>query len=271
MAEEAGIEIAALATRHPGKRLERSDVEGAIRQSAPAPVSVIGGRAATRQPVGSLRRLIAERMTLSTQTAAPVTLTTQADATDLVGIREGLKSASKTESSPGYNVLFVALVGRALAEHPYMNTSLEGNEIITWGAANIGVAVDTERGLVVPVVREAQAKSVRALTIEVNDLLARAAQGKALPDELKGGTFTITNLGAYEIDAFTPIINPPECAVLGIGRLVERIMPLQGQYAVRTMVALSLTFDHRLVDGAPAARFLQRVKQFVEQPYLWLV
>ena len=271
IAEEAGIEIATLAVQHPGKRLERSDVEGAIRQSAPAPMSLIGGRAATRQPVSSLRRLIAERMALSTRTAAPVTLTTQADATDLVRIREGLKAASKTESAPGYNVLFVALVGRALAEHPYMNTSLEGNEIITWGAANIGVAVDTERGLVVPVVREAQAKSVRALTVEVNDLLARASQGKALPDELKGGTFTITNLGAYEIDAFTPIINPPECAVLGIGRLVERVIPLEGQLAVRTMVALSLTFDHRLVDGAPAARFLQRVKQFVEQPYLWLV
>lgn len=271
MAEEAEVDISALAGRHPGKRLERSDIEGAIRQAVLAPMSAVGVKPATRQPASSLRRLIAERMALSAHTTAAVTLTTEADATDLVRMREGLKADPRTEVAPGYSVLFVALVGRALAEHPYMNASLEGNDIVTWGTANIGVAVDTERGLVVPVVRDAQAKSVRVLTVEMNDLLARASQGKAVPDELKGGTFTITNLGIYEIDAFTPIINPPECAVLGVGRLVERIVPLEGQPAVRTMVALSLTFDHRLVDGAPAAQFLQRVKQFVERPYLWLV
>jgi len=92
-----------------------------------------------------------------------------------------------------------------------------------------------------------------------------------LPDELTGGTFTITNLGRYEVDGFTPIINPPEAAILGVGRLVDRVVPVKGAPAVRTMVALSLTFDHRIVDGAPAARFLQRIKQLVEQPYLWLI
>ncbi|MFN2224582.1 MAG: 2-oxo acid dehydrogenase subunit E2, partial [Candidatus Promineifilaceae bacterium] len=136
---------------------------------------------------------------------------------------------------------------------------------------NIGVAVDTERGLVVPVIRDIPAKSVGELAEEMSELLPRAKAGKALPDELTGGTFTITNLGAYEIDAFTPIINPPECAVLGVGRLVDRYVVLDGQPAIRTMMALSLTFDHRLVDGAPAARFLQRIKQLIERPYLWLV
>jgi pyruvate dehydrogenase E2 component (dihydrolipoamide acetyltransferase) len=271
MAQDAGIEVSTLAAQHPGKRLERSDVEGVLRGPAPMARAGVGVMATSRQPAGALRKLIADRMALSSHTTAPVTLTTEADATDLVKMREGWKADARSDFVPSYTVLFAALAARALVEHPYMNTSFDGDNIVTWGTANIGVAVDTERGLIVPVVRDAQTKPLRGLASEMGDLLARASQGKALPDELKGGTFTITNLGVYDIDAFTPIINYPECAVLGIGRLVERIVPVASQPAVRTMVALSLTFDHRLVDGAPAARFLQRVKQFVEQPYLWMV
>lgn len=267
MAAETGVDLAWVARQHPGKRLERSDIEGALRGGAP----LADGKPGTRQPASSLRKLIAERMALSAHTNAQVTLTTEADATELAGMREGLKADRGAELVPTYNALFVAMVGRALGEFPYVNASLEGNEIVVWGSVNIGIAVDTDRGLVVPVVRDVQSKSLRTLTAEVNDLLTRASQGNARPDELKGGTFTITNLGIYEIDAFTPIINPPECAVLGIGRLVQRVVPVAGQPAIRTLVALSLTFDHRLIDGAPAARFLQRVKQYVEQPYLWLV
>jgi pyruvate dehydrogenase E2 component (dihydrolipoamide acetyltransferase) len=172
---------------------------------------------------------------------------------------------------PSYNVLIAKLVAAALMEHPHLNASLDGDELVYWNTVNIGIAVDTERGLVVPVVPDVQEKSIRQLAPAVNDLLSRAADGKALPDELTGGTFTITNLGYLDIDAFTPIINPPECAVLGVGRLLEKMVVVDGEPAIRTMVALSLTFDHRLVDGAPAARFLQRVKQYIEQPYLWLV
>jgi pyruvate dehydrogenase E2 component (dihydrolipoamide acetyltransferase) len=151
-----------------------------------------------------------------------------------------------------------------------MNASLDGGEILTWPEINIGIAVNTERGLVVPVVRDIGSKPLDELSIEMNDLLNRAALGKAAPGELTGGTFTITNLGAHDIDAFTPIINPPECAVLGIGRLRKQMVVYNDQPAVRTMLVLSLTFDHRQVDGAPAARFLQRIKQLIEQPYLWL-
>ena len=121
-----------------------------------------------------------------------------------------------------------------------------------------------------PVFHDVQDKPLADLAREMDERLARAREGKALPDELTGSTFTITNLGVYEIDAFTPIINPPEAAILGVGRLVDRIIPYAGQPTTRTLMALSLTFDHRLVDGGPAARFLQRVKQLVEQPYLWL-
>ncbi len=282
LAESAGLDVTTLARQHPGKRLDRADVEDAIRlavghgAAAPTPTSTpvlsTDHRApAQRQPASSLRRLIADRMAQSTQTTAAVTLTTEADATELVRIRQGLKADSRAEVVPSYNALFAALTARALVELPYMNASFDGADIVTWEAVHIGVAVDTERGLVVPVLRDAHRKPVRALAQEMADLLERAAAGRALPDELTGSTFTLTNLGAFEIDAFTPIINPPECAVLGIGRLTQKVVAVEGAPAVRTMVALSLTFDHRLVDGAPAARFLQRIKQFVEQPYLWMV
>jgi pyruvate dehydrogenase E2 component (dihydrolipoamide acetyltransferase) len=138
---------------------------------------------------------------------------------------------------------------------------------------HIGIAVDTDRGLLVPVVRDVQSKSLRQITQEAAALIAQARSGHVNADDLRGGTFTITNLGMYEIDAFTPIINLPECAVLGVGRIVAKQVVVDAdaeRVAIRRMMFLSLTFDHRLVDGAPAARFLQRVKQYVEQPYLWL-
>ncbi|GAB4480320.1 MAG: hypothetical protein Kow00124_26870 [Anaerolineae bacterium] len=272
MAESAGLDVEALARQHPGRRLERADVEAAIRQAVTAPPVAGAAPAITaipapaldrrtpshRQPAGSLRRLIAERMAFSAHTNAAVTLTTEADATELIRIRAGLKADPATDVTPSYNALFAALVARALAEMPYMNASWDGTEIVRWDTVNIGIAVDTDRGLVVPVLRDVQRKPPRTLAREMDELLSRAAQGKALPDELTGSTFTITNLGVYEIDAFTPIINPPECAVLGIGRLVDKVIPVGGAPAIRTCVVLSLTFDHRMVDGARDAGRHQR-------------
>ncbi|MCA9934103.1 MAG: 2-oxo acid dehydrogenase subunit E2, partial [Anaerolineales bacterium] len=132
---------------------------------------------------------------------------------------------------------------------------------------HVGLAVDTDRGLLVPVVRQADSKSIPALDEEISALAQRALDGQLLPDELTGGTFTITNLGAFGIDAFTPIVNPPETAVLGIGRISPRPVVVGRQVEVRDMVVLSLSFDHRLLDGGPAARFLQRVGQLVERPF----
>lgn len=279
LAKSTGFDIARLAGQHPGKRLERADVEEAIRAALlasptpPAPSAEKSSRRSESHPIpaASLRRLIAERMSNSAHTTAPVTLTTEADASELVRMRTGLKSDPKNEIVPSYNVLIACLTARALLENPAMNASMDGDEIIYWDTVNIGIAVDTERGLVVPVLRDVQKKPVSQLAVEADELLSRASQGKALPDELNGSTFTITNLGNFEIDVFTPIINLPECAVLGVGRLVKRVVPVDEEAVIRTMVSLSLTFDHRLVDGAPAARFLQRIKQFVEFPYLWLV
>lgn len=277
LARSAGLDLEALARRFPGRRLGRAEVESAIRESVrqarqgiglPSGAAEMSGR---REPMGRLRTMIADRMALSSRSTAPVTLTTEADATELVRLRAAVKDDPQTVLVPSYNALLAKLVARALREHPALNASIDGDEIVYWDAVHIGTAVDTERGLVVPVIRDVQVRSLDDISRELAELLPRAKVGKALPDELTGSTFTITNLGQYEIDAFTPIINLPECAVLGVGRLIEKTAVVNGRPAIRTMMALSLTFDHRLVDGGPAARFLQRVKQFVEQPYLWLI
>jgi pyruvate dehydrogenase E2 component (dihydrolipoyllysine-residue acetyltransferase) len=295
LAESAGLDVEELTHRWPGRRVERSDVQQMIFEMAgaggPAPVPPVAAapdappapseKPGRRERMGRLRRLIAERMARSAHAAAAVTLTTEADATDLVAIREGLLQQGLPQDglpdghnaapAPSYNALFAKLAAKALLEHPAVNASLDGEDITFWQTAHIGIAVESDRGLVVAVCRDVQAKPIHDLAREMHDLLGRAASGKALPDELTGGTFTITNLGRYEVDAFTPIINPPEAAILGVGRLIDRVVPVRGVPAVRTMVTLSLTFDHRIVDGAPAARFLQRIKQLVEQPYLWLI
>lgn len=222
-----------------------------------------------------VRRLIADRMHESLRTTAPVTLTTDADATMLVQLRNEIRAdlAGTDLPVPSYTDLIAKLVAVALREHPLLNASLDGQHLVQHADVHIGIAVDTDRGLLVPVIRDVQRKSVQAIAAESAQLVARARSGQIRTDELRGGTFTISNLGMYEIDTFTPIINLPECAILGIGRIVPRpvvVDETSEEVAVRKMMALSLTFDHRIVDGAPAARFLQQVKRFVERPMLWL-
>ena len=289
-AADLGVDLAALAATMPGKRIERADVERyasekrapagkapvpelvegpALRQAqGPAPVAA----AASRKPMSSTRKLIAERMTTTLRTVAPVTLTTEVDATELVKLRESLKAdaANSGGEVPSYNDLLAKIAATALAAHPQINARIEGDEIVTEASAHIGIAVDTDRGLLVVVVRDAQDKTVRQIAQASKELIARAKDGKATMNDLRGSTFSITNLGVYDIDAFTPIINAPECAILGVGRIVAKPVIIKDKVKARKMLALSLTFDHRLVDGAPAARFLQRIKQLIETPYLWL-
>ncbi len=273
-AENLGVDVDVLAAQMPGQRITREHVERAAQPAASAPVQTASPETRTAMP--RLRKVIAERMSASSQTTAPVTLTTEVDATELVKLRQGLKATSQSDSRPvpSYNDLLAKLVAEALVEHPQLNARIEGDEIVTSSAINMGFAVDTERGLFVPVVRDILSKSVRQIAAEGTALVQRVRDGSLLPDDLSGGTFTITNLGMYEIDAFTPIINLPQCAILGVGRIVPKqvVVDVEAErVAIRQMLFLSLTFDHRLVDGAPAARFLQQVKRFIEQPYLWLL
>jgi pyruvate dehydrogenase E2 component (dihydrolipoamide acetyltransferase) len=280
LAQEAGIDLAALAQQKAGERIDRSDVEAAIaarRTPATPPVSaekaVSTDAAYEVLPVSRIRRLIAQRMGESAHTAAPVTLTTEADATELVALREQLKIAFAPRDIPvpSYNDLLIKLTSVALQEHPLLNAVWHDNEIHLVKAIHIGLAVDTPEGLLVPVLRDVPTKSLRQIAVETGGLIERAQFHKLSPAELLGGTFTITNLGMYGIDAFTPLINLPQCAILGAGRIVKKPAVVNDQVVPRQMVALSLTFDHRVVDGAPAARFLNLIREFVETPALWLV
>jgi pyruvate dehydrogenase E2 component (dihydrolipoamide acetyltransferase) len=246
-------------------------IDGAAAQGAVG--SAIGPPTVT--PLSPTRRVIGERMARSAHTAAAVTLTTEAGADALVAARADLVAAlAGTDAPPPtYNDFFARLVAVALRDFPDLNASLTDDGIMRHAAVHVGLAVDTERGLLVPVLRDVQAKSVQVIAGESARLIAAARAGQSAPADLQGGTFTITNLGPYEIDAFTPIINPPQCAILGIGRIVARPVVADeaaGTIAVRKGVALSLTFDHRIVDGGPAARFLQRIKHYVERPIVWL-
>jgi pyruvate dehydrogenase E2 component (dihydrolipoamide acetyltransferase) len=292
VAKQLGVDWRTLTGTGRTGRIREQDVRAAYDRAAattpapvvtsPVPVPVAAPPLAapaaapkSATPLSQVRRLTAERMARSAHTAAPVTLTTEADATALVRLRGELAAglAGTTSPVPSYNDFFVKLVAVVLGEFPDLNASFTDGGIVRHGAAHIGVAVDTERGLLVPVVRDAQAKAVQAIAAETAALIAQARAGTAPHDALGGGTFTITNLGMYEIDAFTPIINLPECAILGVGRIVARPVVIDeatDTVAVRKMVALSLTFDHRVVDGGPAARFLQRIKRYVEQPLVWL-
>jgi pyruvate dehydrogenase E2 component (dihydrolipoamide acetyltransferase) len=266
VAAEAGLDVAALASARPGERLTRADVEAAT-----APPPAVAGT-----PLSGIRRLTAMRLSESARATVPVTLTTEADASRLVRLRAEIAQdlAGADTPVPTYTDLLARLTAVALTEHPALNASLVDDRIVVHTAVHLGLAVDTARGLLVPVIRDAARLSVQQLAAEATRLIAAARAGTLAPDDLRGGTFTLTNLGMYEIDAFTPVINLPECAILGIGRIVARPVVVDEAaetIAVRKMLALSLTFDHRVVDGAPAARFLQRVKHLIERPTLGLI
>ena len=247
----------------------------AIPTLPPAPPPAIPGTV-TRQPMSQTRKKIAEHMATSAHTVAPVTLTAEVDATEMVALRKQLKADAALDGLPvpSYNDMLAKIAAQALLEHPHMNAQIVGDEILFSNTAHIAVAVDTERGLLVPVLRDVQAKSLRQVAREAALLVEKTRQGTIGYTDLQGATFTITNLGMFEIEAFTPIIDLPQCAILGVGQIIAKQVVTDAELElveIRQRMVLSLTFDHRLVDGAQAARFLQRIKRLVEKPYVWLV
>jgi pyruvate dehydrogenase E2 component (dihydrolipoamide acetyltransferase) len=287
LAEDAGIDPAALTPQKPGARIQREDVEAAIAARAVTPpaeeaatpprvdatVPAPATTAAASVPVTRVRRLIAQRMAASAQTTASVTLISEADATDLVALREQLKATfgPRNLPVPSYNDLLIKLTAVALQTHPLLNATWNESEIVLHEQIHMGLAVDSADGLLVPVVRDVQSKSLRRLAAETQSLIEKAQSHRLGADDLQGGTFTITNLGMYGIDAFTPLINLPQTAILGIGRIQARPAVVNDQVVPRKLMTLSLTFDHRVVDGGPAARFLNLIREFIEEPTLWLV
>ena len=281
IAAEAGIDLHRVTGTGIGGTITKEDVEGALaddrrkttgdRPRGGESSSVLRPAAEILEcvPLKGVRGIIAERMAASAHTTARVTLFMPVDATEFVNMRERLKARVEKEwgLAPGYNDLLAKIVATALRQFPYVNARLTQNAIERLARIHIGIAVDTERGLLVPVIRDADQKSVRQIAQEFRELAGRAQSGKALPDDLVGGTFTITNLGMYDVLAFTPIINLPEAAILGVGSITPQPVVREGQVVVRQMMMLCLVFDHRLVDGAPAAKFLQYVKDLIEEPY----
>lgn len=255
IAQEHGIDLAAVQGTGPDGRITEQDVRAAIEARSAAPAS-------RTEPLSPMRKTIARRMVESLQTTAQLTLVSEVDVTELVALR----SRIKPQTDASYTDLIVKAAALALAEHPRFNARLAGDGLELLGEIAIGVAVAVEAGLVVPVVHNVQAKDLAAIAAETKALAERARAGKLTEQEMSGGTFTVTNLGTYGIDAFTPILNPPEVAVLGVGRIVEKPVRRDGELAWRQMLTLSLTFDHRVADGAPAAAFLQSICQRLESP-----
>ena len=261
LAQQNGIDLAQVQGTGPGSRILINDVEKAIQapcQSQPQVVEMAG-----------IRRTIATRMLQSLQTTAQVTVTTEANVTEAMTLRQGLsRSMSDGSLSPLHLVL--KATARALKEHPRLNAIQSEDRVQLVDRVNIAIAVALAEGLITPVIQDADLKTLAELATEGRELAAKTREGRARPEEVTGGTFTVTTLGAYDIDAFTPIINPPQVGILGVGRVVEKPIIEDGQVAKGAMMYLSLTFDHRVVDGAPAAEFLQTIKKHLEDPW-WMV
>jgi pyruvate dehydrogenase E2 component (dihydrolipoamide acetyltransferase) len=284
MADELGIDLNDLAAGLPGSRVRSEDVlrhaeTGAGRPGAPGqPVAPLAGAPAAAEPyavlpLGGMRKRIADNVARSAFTAPHVTLTLEVDMTAAADFRTRLIPEMERAygSRLSYTDILVKAVARALGEHPNLNAALVGEEIRLYASKNIGVAVALEEGLIVPVVKEAEQKSLGAISAELKQLIERSRTGKFTPDDLSGGTFSITNLGAFGIDVFDPIIVTGQAAILGVGRIADKAVVIDRAVVVRTMMNLCLSFDHRIVDGVPAARFLQRLKELLENPLLILI
>lgn len=253
VARELNVDWRALIGSGSKGRVRERDVRAALTQQ---------GAMGVRQPVSTRRRIIAERLSTSRQQTVPVTLTTKADATKLVALREQLKSAPGATIVPSFQDILIKLIAELLTQHRRLAGRWEHDAIVVPrdDEMNIGMAVDTEDGLLVPVIRDVNRLTLGELAATSRGLIERARAGKLVASEMQGGVFTVTNLGAYGIDAFTPVINLPESAILGLGAIrMEAVATPDGKIFAQRQLNLSLTFDHRVIDGAPAAKFLQEL------------
>lgn len=257
IARELGVDLTAIAGSGPDGRITENDVRAA---AAPAAVVRV-------EPLSMTRRTIAERMQRSLATTAQLTETAEVDVTELAAELERLSELWGRRAS--YTEAVVKACATCLRSHPRVGALWAEDGLAYQDAIDIGVAVALDDGLIVPVVRAADGKDLEALNREIADLAERARAGTLSTADVEGGVFSITNLGAYPIDAFTPVLNPPETAVLGMGRARPRPAVVDGRIEARTLMVLSLTFDHRVIDGAPAAAFLADVVSLLEEP-AWL-
>ncbi|MBI4767229.1 MAG: 2-oxo acid dehydrogenase subunit E2 [Deltaproteobacteria bacterium] len=279
---EHGMDLNSLSGSGPGGRILLEDVEQALGALGQSPVERNDDLGTEGQqtpllttaqeiPIRGIRKIISENMMLSLTNQAQITLHTEASAIHLRDLRLTFKNSLAGEATPvSYNAIIVKAAALALRRYPRLNATVEGQNIKIWEQIHIGVAMDFGEGLLVPKIRNADTKPVRVISMELNELAEKAAKKRLLPDDLQAGTFTITNLGSSDIDHFTPIINPPESAILGVGRIIEKPWVREGLVVAEPRLGLSLTFDHRIIDGALAGQFLKTIKDNLEETRLML-
>ncbi|WP_236609896.1 dihydrolipoamide acetyltransferase family protein [Desulfotignum phosphitoxidans] len=268
MAKQEGLNIEDITGTGENGKITRQDVENFLAsgktdaQDTPAQPKVI--------PFEGMRRAIADNMHASLQNAAQLTTFTEVDVTEMVRFKELIKAEYKKDDSVkiSYNDIIVMATARALMKHPIMNSTLVGEEILCHGNVHLGIAVALPEGLIVPKLRNAEKKNLLQIAREVRVLAKKAREAGLVMEEVTNGTFTISNVSMLGMDGFTPVLNPPETGILGVGRVIEKPSVFNGEITIRHMMTLSLTFDHRIVDGAPAMTFLKDLARYLEQPML---
>ncbi|WP_198538818.1 dihydrolipoamide acetyltransferase family protein [Mycolicibacterium wolinskyi] len=267
IAAENGVDLAAVTGSGPGGRIIRKDVENLRPAETPAaPTPVEGDFDAV--PLTTLQRVAAKRLTESKQTAPHFYLTAAVDVTALLAFRETVNDSLRAADGPKVSVndFIVRAVASALRNNPGVNVSFGGDVLLHHHAVHIGVAVAVEAGLVVPVVRDADRKSVSQIAVETKEMAGRARIGKLRADEMSGGTFTISNLGMFGIEQFAAVINPPEAAILAVGAATDELRLIDGEVVARKILRLTLSADHRAIDGATGAVFLRDLTTLLENP-----
>jgi pyruvate dehydrogenase E2 component (dihydrolipoamide acetyltransferase) len=282
IAQEHQLDYSQIRGTGPNGRIIKMDVEAALaQQAAPAAVmpaapafepvpAAIEGEEVVEIPLTSMRRTIAKRLSQSMQTAPHFYVTSVIDTGKLAELRRQINEYAASEPQPvkvSFNDLIIKAVARALVRMPQVNVSFAEDRLIQKKQVNVGMAVALETGLIVPVIKHADQRSVLDIAREARRLAEAARAGKLRPDDLSGGTFTVSNLGMYDVESFTAVINPPESAILAVGSITPTPVVENGQVVVRDRMKVTLSSDHRAIDGAIAARFLQEVKRLLEEPF----
>ncbi|MBN2324066.1 MAG: 2-oxo acid dehydrogenase subunit E2 [Spirochaetes bacterium] len=268
IADKHAVDLLAIKGTGLGGTITKDDVQKLVDSREDGSPESVGPRILEIVEMNAPRRKTAEKLAQMHQETPHVTITMPVDATSVVEMRNDIKEAveKKTGKKLTFTHIFAKAVSLALEEYREINARLAEDKIITIEDINLGIAVDVEKGLLVPVVKNSQGMNLIDIVVKISDLMEKARSGRLSLDDMTGGTFTISNLGVYDVDIFTPLLNPPECSILGIGKIFKRAWVVGDRIEARPIVTFSMTFDHRIIDGALAARFLQRVKGILEDP-----